>query len=548
MQKMNRAVGVVCGVVLSFCGFSGFFGVGEVLGDVKVANIFGHEMVLQREKVVPVWGRGDAGTKVTVKFGGQEKSAVVGGDGRWLVKLDAMAASKTGREMVVTDGGTGPASTVVMKDVLVGDVWLFSGDFGVWWEMFSVVNAKEEVAKATNPMIRVVKVAPRNSNVPMETIEGAWRVCGPVSIEGFSALGYFFGAEIQRELDVPVGLMDVSYRYSLERGWMAPEGFGMVEELKVPREKMESWDPSTQKGKEAYGATIAAVEKWLPEAEKAFKEGKAPPKQPRFPAPLPATDVNYLSNGELSLMYYGMICPVKPYAIRGVVWSLGESGALEVKKYRFYLKGLIEGWRKVWGQGDFPVYVELLASVGNAPDVKKDAPQGIDFWAGIRQEQAAVGTVTENTGIAVSHDVSDYVADVRNRQDAGRRLAKVALAKEYGKKVEYSGPVFRGLKVEGGKAVLSFDHVGKGLMAGKPVELNGVNEVEKLEGFLICGADKKWVWGEARIVGDVVEVSNENVKEVAGVRYGVFGNASWCNLYNRDGLPGVPFAADGERK
>jgi sialate O-acetylesterase len=525
----------------------GAMGVHDAAADVKVANIFGHDMVLQREKAVPVWGRGEPGSKVTVKFGGQEKSVVCGADGKWAVRLEAMPASKVARVMTVTDGGKTPESTVVLKNVVVGDVWLCSGDFGVWWEMFSVLDTKNELAKAKNPMIRVVKVAPHNSNVPLESIEGAWRECGAVSIEGFSALGYFFGAELQKELDVPVGLIDASYRYSHERAWMAPEGFRSVPELKVPRDKMDSWDPSTEKGKEAFGATIAAVEKWLPAAEKAYQEGKALPRQPRFPAPLPATDVNYLSNGELSLMYYGMICPVKPYAIRGVIWSIGESSALEVSKFRFYLKGLIEGWRKEWGQGDFPFYVEVLAAVGNEPDRSKPVP-ATDGWAVLRQEQAAVGTVVKNTGIAVSYDVSDYVADLRNRQDAGRRLALVALANEYGKKVEYSGPVFKEMKVEAGAAVLSFEHVGKGLMAGKKVGLAPVAEVAQLEGFAICGADKKWHWGAAKIVGATVVVSSPEVKEPWGVKYATFGNPAFCNLYNRDGLPAVPFAVDGERK
>jgi sialate O-acetylesterase len=534
--KTNYWMVVVCAAVVLGAGVRGVF------ADVRIATVFGDGMVLQREKAVPVWGKGSVGEKVTVTFGGQAKSTVVGADGRWMVRLDAMKAEKKAQELLVQG-----VNQLVVKNVLVGDVWLCSGDFGVYWEMFSVMDSTAELAKADKPMIRLLRVGGKSSNVPMEEIAGMWRVCSPASVEGFSALGYFFGSEIQKELDVPVGVIEASYRYSLERGWMAPESFGMVQELKVPREKMESRDPTTAKGKAAYEATLAAVEKWLPEAEKAVKEGRVPAKQPRFPQAIPATDVNYLSNGELSLLYYGMIAPIKPYAIRGVVWSIGESSALEPGKFRFYMKGLIQGWRKVWGQGDFPVYVELLASVGKEPDRSKGVT-GFDSWAVLRHEQALVGSVAEKTGIAVSYDVNDYIEDVRNRQDAGRRLALVALANEYGKKVEYSGPVFKGMKVEGEKVVISFDHVGKGLMAGKKVGLAPVAEVKELEGFVVSGKDGKWYWGKAAIVGDTVEVSSTEVKEPVGVRYAMFGNPGFCNLYNRDGLPGVPFMAGGGKE
>ncbi len=516
---------------------AGVMGAQRAMADVRVANVFANDMVLQREKPVPVWGKASPGEKVTVRFGGQEKSVTAGEDGRWVVRLDAMKAEKTGREMTILGN-----NSLVMKNILVGDVWLCSGDFGVYWEMFSVVDSAKELSKAGNPMIRLLRVGAHNSNVPLEDIAGVWRECSPASVEGFSALAYFFGREIQREMDVPVGLIDVSYRYSYARGWIAPEGFREVEELKLPREKMESWDPTTAKGKEAYGATIAAIEKWLPLAEKAVAEGKVPPKQPRFPQALPATDVNYLSNGELSLHYYGMICPIRGYAIRGMVWSLGEGSELEPRKLRFYLKGLIYGWRKVWGQGDFPVYVELLPQVGAEP-VRSKAPPEMDGWAVLRQEQAAVGTVVEKTGIAVTYDVSDYVADSRNRQDAGKRLALAALAGEYGKKIEYSGPVFKEMKIAEGKMVLSFDHVGKGLMAGKKDGLSPVVEVKELEGFVVAGADKKWHWAKAQIVGETVVLTCEEVKDPVKARYATFGNPGFCNLYNRDGLPAVPFTA-----
>jgi len=515
--------------------------------EVRLPRVFGPEMVIQRDKPAAVWGWAGEGEKVTVRFKGQTKTATAGADGKWKLTLDPMPASAEGRELLVT--GDKSKNPVILRNVVVGDVWICSGDFGVYWEMFAVMDAAKEIAAAELPQIRLLKVVGKSSNQPLDNIEqGAWRTCSPPAATGFSALAFFFGRELSKELNVPIGLVDASYRYSSERAWMSTESFRMVPELSKPRDIIDSRDPKTETGKAAFNASIAQVEAWLPQAEKAFAEGTSVPRQPRLPAPLPANDANYLSLGELSLVYNGTIAPLTPMTIRGVVFSIGESGALEAAKYRFYIKGLADGWRAAWnregaGQGEFPFYLEVIAAV-NKPE--SATPGVIDHWTLMRQEQIAAAAMIPNSAAAMTYDVSDYVADSRNRQDAAHRLALIALAKEYGKKVEYSGPAFKSLRIDGAKAVVSFDHLGGGLIVGEKDGLAPLREVKdgKLVGFAIAGEDKKWHWAEAKIDGDTVVVTSDKVAAPAAVRYATQSNPSKCNLYNRAGLPAVPFATD----
>jgi sialate O-acetylesterase len=527
-RRLGRAAALAFVVVMWFTA--------SAAAEVRLPKVLGPDMVLQRDKPAPIWGWAAPGEKVTVRFAGQEKSAVADEDGKWTAKLDPMPASVEPRELTVT--GT---NTLTLRNVVVGDVWLCSGDFGVFWEMFAVIDAEKEVAQAEVPAIRLLKVTSRSSNTPMDDIDGAWRPCTPAGVTGFSALAYYYGRALRRELGVPIGLIDASYRYSATHAWMPPEAFRLSPELEVPRAKMESWDPTTPTGKAAFTQTLDAIEKWLPGAEQAFREGKPIPPQPRFPAPLPANDANYLSLGELSLIYNGMIAPLQPFAIRGCMWSMGESGAMETRKHRHYEIARIESWRNAWGQGDFPVYFELLPSYGNPPE----KPGVIDVWTLYREEQIAVVSAP-NTGFAVTFDVSDYVADRRNRKDPGERLARVALAKEYGRDVAFSGPVYKGHRVDGDRVIVTFEHAAGGLIAGEKNGLDPLREAKdgKLHGFMIAGEDKQWHWADARIEGESVVVRSDKVPVPAAIRYAYASNPSTSNLYNRAGLPAVPFRTD----
>ncbi|NQU10124.1 hypothetical protein HQ590_04995, partial [bacterium] len=513
---------------------------GPAWAELKLATVFGDNMVLQRDRPVPVWGWAEPGDNITVTFAGQTKTTRADSLGAWKVTLDSLSASAVPQELVVQSETESRQSAI--GNVAIGDIWLCSGDFGVYYEMFACANAAQEAAAAQYPAIRLLKIPGKSSNTPLADIEGEWRVCSPEMITDFSALGYFFGRALHRETGVPIGVIDASYRYSSARGWIPPAGFRMIPELKKPRDRMDSWDPTTPTGHEAFSTAVAQVEQWLPGAEQAFRDGTPIPPQPRLPAPTPATDSNYLSIREYSLHYQGMIHPLIPFAIRGLVWSLGESGCLEGDKFRFYLQGLFLSWRQAWGQGEFPVYLELLPQVGKPPG----QPGAIDFWTRMREDQMKCLTMVPNTDMAVTFDVSDYVADGRNRVDAGERLARVALARDYGKNIVYSGPRFHDYRLDGDKVIIFFDHVGSGLMVGEKPGLAPTRELKNgvLQGFAVAGEDKKWHWAEAKIDGGTVIVRSDQVPAPVAVRYAYASNPGNCNLYNREGLPAAPFRTD----
>ena len=506
---------------------------------VRLPNCFGDNMVLQRDQPVPVWGWAEPGDEVHIAFAGQTKTARAATNGAWRIVLEPMPASSEPRDLVVRARLENRQWKI--SNLLVGDVWLVSGDFGAYWEMYACTNAAEELPAANHPALRLLKVWARSSNELLDDILGEWRVCTPENVRGFSALGYFYGRALNRELGVPIGVIDVSYRYSVARAWMPPAAFRSIPELKVPRERMDSWDSTTPVGRAAFSAAVVRVEAWLPAARQAYAIGQPIPRQPLLPAPLVATDKNYLSIGELSLHYQGMIHPLIPMRIRGVVWSLGESSCLEPSRYFFYLKGLIEGWRQAWGQGEFPFYIELLPQVG-ATGAK---PGVIDGWTRMRAEQAKC-LALPNTGLAVTFDVSDYVSDSRNRQDPGERFARIALAKEYGRAIVPSGPLYTSSRVEGDRMAIRFDHVGGGLMIGDKRGLAPPVEVKDgtLKGFTIAGDDGKWFLADAGIEGNTVMVRSDKVPAPVAARYAHGSNPVGANLYNRDGLPAVPFRTD----
>ena len=479
---------------------------------VHLPHVFSDNMILQRDKPVPVWGWAAPGETVTVHFAGQETTGKAAADGTWLLKLNSLPANAVPRELTVNE--------VTFTNVVVGDIWLCCGDLGVHYEVFGCTNAAQEIAKAGDPLLRLLKVGRKSSNTPVTDIDGNWQVCTPESVADFSGLGYFFGRAFRRETSVPVGLINSSYPYSYIHSWTAPEGFRLVPELKTLRDKMDSWDSTTAIGQQAFSATVAKIEQWLPAAQRAFDEHRPIPAQPLVPAETPARDADFRSVSEPSIIYNGMIYPLIPFGIRGAIWSLGENGGMELDKLRFYLRGLFEGWRARWGQGDFPCYSELIACAGTPTA----APNSGGMWAGMREQQIQALAIT-NTGLAVTFDVADYVADHRNRQDAGERLALCVLKNA-------SGPTYREYRVEGDRVIVTFDHVGGGLTSTEPVQ-----------GFSIAGADKKWYWADANIVGGTVELRSDKVPVPVAIRY-AYANYPTGNLYNRDGLPARPFRTD----
>ncbi len=520
--------------------------------DVTLPRLIGNHMVLQRDRPVPIWGWDNAGQEVTVTLGETKVAATAGKNGKWLVTLPAQKAA--GPFTVVIRGST----EVHIKDVLFGEVWVCSGQSNMSWPLKRCIpHEHKEIAGGDLPRFRLIRLPhvmstrplgddpnavgfsefgkqrdvrevplmprPADRAATLEREGDGWQLCSTVTARHYNAVGYFFGRELVRELDVPIGVINASWGGSKIEPWIPPAGYDSVPALKEISENLD---------------------KQL------------------------ADRINYTKP---TVIYNGMIHPLLPYVIRGAIWYQGESNGNEGRSYTHKMQALINGWRAAWKQGDFPFYFVQLPNYlqHGRPGLPADSdPQGGNGWARIREAQARVPGTVKNTGMAVTIDVGQ-AGDIHpsNKYDVARRLALLALAKEYGQKdVAHSGPIYKSMKVVGGMIELTFDHVGRGLFAarkspirareaGVPLDFldglalagagAGMPEVEdKLDGFSIAGADQKWHWAEAVIEGDTIIVSSAEVEKPVAVRYGFSANPGRCNLYNRDGLPAAPFRTD----
>jgi len=500
----------------------------SLLAEVKLASPFTSHMVLQREMKVPVWGTAAPGEKVTVEFAGQKKSIVAAADGKWRVTLNAMKASLEGRTLIVTGSHTG--QPIKLDDVLVGEVWLASGqsnmDFSVSKKVkyfAGVTNEEQEIAAANYPLIRMFTGKSAKTYEPQSSVNGEWRVCSPETVPAFSAVGYFFARDLHQELKVPVGIVTLAFGASTAESWIRRETLAADPQLKP---MLDRFDAACQ----AFKATGADPEKLKAEeqaheaeAAQARAEGRPSPRRPRNPDPVQ-------DQHNATVLFNGMINPVIPYAIRGAIWYQGESivgGEAGVALYPHVQATLIRDWRKLWGEGDFPFYIVQLAG----QEAGSNSPR-------VREAQATVLSLP-NTGMAVTTDIGEARnVHPHNKQDVGDRLSRIALAKTYGRKIEYSGPVFDTMKVEGRAIRVKFSHLGGGLVAkgGGP-----------LKWFVIAGADMKFVPAEAKLDGHTVVVSNSEVPAPVAVRYAWVNFPDGCNLYNAAGLPAAQFRTDAPK-
>ncbi|MDA1017001.1 MAG: sialate O-acetylesterase [Planctomycetota bacterium] len=458
--------------------------------DVKLASIFGDSMVLQRELSVPVWGWGEPGETVTVTFADQTKTAEAGKSGKWMVKLDALKANAKGQSLSVSG-----SSKIQLKDVLVGEVWICSGQSNMEWALRWTLNAKEETAAAKHPLIRLFNVPGHITNpLPQDTCPGTWQACNPNSASGFSAVGYFFGRRLQQELDVPVGLVGSNWGGTRIEPWTSPDGFRSVKELEAITNQVDAYTKDSKVG-----------------------------------------------GGSPSAIYNSMIHPLAPFAMRGSIWYQGESNGGEGISYHHKKVALVNGWRKLFNP-DLAFYWVQLAN-WQQPN---DNPAGGDGWAKVREAQRK-SLELKHTGMAVIIDIG-AANDIhpRNKQDVGWRLSQWALAQTYGKDLVPSGPIYKSHKVDGDAIRLSFKYTGGGLIVGKKDGLEPTKTVKdgKLARFAVAGADKKWHWADATIDGDEVVVKSAEVKQPVAVRYAYSMNPLGANLYNKEGMPASPFRTD----
>ena len=498
---------------------------------VKLPAVFGNGMVLQTGMPVPVWGWAEPGEEVTVKFAGASASAKADAEGRWMAKLPAMEPSAKGREMTVSG-----SNTVKFTDVLVGEVWLCSGQSNMAMAVAGTLDAKKELAEAKYPEIRLLEVLRNNAPRTVDDIRGRWQSCAPNTARGFSAAGYFFGRKLHKELGVPIGLIDSSWGGTRIEPWTPPEGFKAVPELSKVYARTQVWDSRTESGKAAFAKALTLVKAWLPKAEAALAAGRRLPPQPLLPGPGE-------SRQNPTKLYNGMIHPLAPYALRGAIWYQGEANGGEGVTYFYKTRALIEGWKAVWGKDRFPFYFVQLANFRKSPL----NPAGGDGWARVREAQRKCLELPD-TGMAVIIDIG-MARNIhpKNKQDVGLRLALWALAQTYGKKeIVRSGPMYKSRKVEGSRIRLSFDQVGSGLMVARKEGLAPPRETpnEPLKWFAVAGADKKWHWAEAKIDGGTVVVSSKDVPKPVAVRFAYTMNPEGFNFYNREGLPASPFRTD----
>jgi sialate O-acetylesterase len=619
-----------------------------IKAEVGVADIFSDNMVLQRNLNVKVWGMADPGEKISLSFNGQKLKTKADRNGRWLLVLEAM---KAGGPFDMTIRGE---NELVLKNVLVGDVWVCSGQSNMQMKVSETNNAETEINNANYPNIRLFDVPRKVSTVPIDTMSNrSWQICTPENIMGFSAVAYYFGRDLHEEIDVPIGLIHSSWGGTCVETWTSEEsitkvpkyeefgeridnydaekvieqkkselqkalgGFpekesGMAELWMLPDTDHSEWESMTlpalwenagyrllngivwfscdfnlsvedmgkdaqlhlgkiddsditwfngeEVGKMKWGADIERVypvpgqllkvgkNNITVRVEDTYYKGGFSSKADKFFLKLWQKEISLSGDWKFkidtvyanfrvspndvpSLLYNAMINPLIPYGIKGVIWYQGESNTPRSKEYEITFPNMINNWREDWQQDEFPFLFVQLANFKNASTAPRD-----DDWAELRETQTKSLSV-ENTGMAVAIDIGDAKnIHPLNKQDVGKRLVRSALKVAYGKDLVHSGPMYKSMQIDDNKAIISFDHIGSGLLIK--------NKHGYINEFEVAGVDKQFYWAKARLEGDKIIVWSDKVNKPVAVRFGWSCNPAEFNLYNKEGLPASPFRTD----
>jgi sialate O-acetylesterase len=477
--------------------------------DVKLPALFTDNVVLQRDKPIAVWGWADNDEKVTVEFLGHSVSAEPK-DGKWKVLL---APGKAGGPHTLKVSGK---NSISINNVLLGDVWVCSGQSNMEFPLRASFQSQKDMTNAANPRIRLFTVPKLKKNEPADDVSSKWEECTPETVPGFSAVAYYFGRELQAFVKVPIGLIHTSWGGSPAEVWLREE---LLEENPLYKtDILNSYITQTKHFQEESA-------KWDEEEAALKKEGKQMTRRRPTPGWKP------------SELYNGMIAPLVQYSITGAIWYQGESNAGRAYQYRTLFADMISNWRIDFGQGDFPFLLVQLAPWDKGKKRELAAiteKPGDSDWAELREAQLLATKILPNVGMAVITDVGDK-DDIHptKKEPVGYRLAMAARGIAYDQKITYSGPLYRELEIEGDKAIVSFDFVGKGLDA----------KGGKVQGFAIAGHDRKFYWADAVIKSNKVVVSSSQVPEPVAVRYG-WADFPVVNLVNKDGLPASPFRTD----
>jgi len=493
------------------------------LADIKLPAMISDNMVLQQKTAAPLWGWAEPGEKVTVKGNWSwlwGKSVYADKDGKWFVKLKTPSA---GGPYTISFKGN---NSITLSNVLIGEVWMCSGQSNMGWPVVMSLNADQEIKDANYPNLRLLTVPTKTAATPQSDCVASWTSCSPKTVPHFSAVAYFFGRYLHKELNIPIGLIHTSWGGTPAESWTKDEVLRSSEELMPIIDRYAAALKNLPAAMQEYNKQLKA---WEIAAKQAKSENKKPPLRPNLPL---GPDHPHSP----SVLYNAMISPLIPYAVKGAIWYQGESNAGRAYQYRTLFPAMISNWRDDWQQDFTFLFVQLASLSRHAPQETVVPQKGLpkeDAWAELREAQLMALNL-KKTGMAVAIDIgSTNDIHPKNKQDVGKRLALWALAKDYGKDIVCSGPLYKSMKIENDKIHISFDHVADGLVA----------KGDTLDGFAIAAADKKFVWADAHIDGDNVVVSSKDVPNPVAVRY-AWDIYPFCNLFNKAGLPASPFRTD----
>lgn len=490
----------------------------SVMADVKLPNLFSDHAVLQRDQDLLLWGWAEPNERVIVELDGQTQSTTADSTGHWRVTLPPLAA---GGPYTLTVQGR---NRLKIADVLIGDVWLCSGQSNMELPVSRAKNADLEIAAANFPQIRFLTVSSNGAQEPLDDVDGRWSRCSPESVHDFSAIAFFFGRQLNAQLEVPIGLIDNAYGGSACEAWISRP---LLEANRLYAPQLSEWDKKVA----AFDEPIerAKFEKlhaeWEAAAKDAAKAGlPEPPNRPRWATPR-------LSQLRPANLFNARLKPLVPFAIRGVIWYQGESNVDRAQQYREMFPLLINSWREEWQRPDLPFYwVQLADFMAEKPEPSESA------WAELREAQSMTLDRVPYSGQAVAIDLGE-ANDIhpRNKQEVAHRLARLALAGTYDIQVASHSPRIKSVQFTEAVASVKFKNVNGGLQSweGKPVT-----------GFALAGLDKKWHWADAEIVGDdEIKVHSQQVGRPVAVRY-AWADNPLCNVYDMAGLPLTPFRTD----
>jgi len=485
--------------------------------DVEPAAVWSDRMVIQRDQPVIVWGRADAGEKVTVTVNDASRTVRADSRGRW--RLTCEPLTQVGPCRVVIAG----KNRIELKDVLVGEVWVCSGQSNMQWPVARSGQLDEALAAADRPTLRLLTVPRAAMREPQESFKGTWQLCTPETVKQFSAVAFQFGKHLSDVLEVPIGLINTSYGGTPAEAWAERSALrkerSLAPLLSQWDKRIEAFDP--EKAKKQHAKNLV---RWQAAVKKAKEDGKKPPRRPR--APVDPGRSPHSPSG----LYNAMIAPLVPFGMRGVIWYQGESNAGRAFQYRTLFPTMIRSWHDSWKRDAFPFYFVQLA---NFKAIQQDPKESA--WAELREAQLQTLANVPKTGMAVIIDIG-AAGNIHppNKHDVGKRLALWALAKDYGRDVAYSGPLYRSMKKDRKQIRIRLDHTDGGLTT---------RNAEPLKGFAVAGKDRRFVWAQARIEGDEIVVWSPDVKHPVAVRYAWADNPA-CNLTNAAGLPASPFRTD----